>query len=397
MDKLHREFSINPYIGKKLPFFLNVLICGFFAIIIFLTVEYFYCVSKSNEIHSIKDLNLSYHLDLHFDFSHSKKWHEEGELSIGAQYDCKIKNNGVFDIKEWYCILKVPQDSYVDSFWSGEFELNDGELLIHPLDYNKDILKNDNVTFGFVLHSKYLLENVNFEIFYIKDFNPFRLLHFIILVVIDIVLLVVIVFFLIIFYRFYRFKFLLDQTFDTIVNIIDSFDEYTYTHSKNVGFYSMELAKRMKLKKRDILNIYYVGLVHDIGKISIMRDMLHKQSVFTDDEREIVKKHTVEGGNALKDFTAIPQIKDGALYHHERWDGLGYPKGLKGKEIPLFARIICVADSFDVMASKRDYKDEFLISEIIEELKNCSGTQFDPEIVPYMIQMINEGIAPLHD
>ena len=94
-------------------------------------------------------------------------------------------------------------------------------------------------------------------------------------------------------------------------------------------------------------------------------------------------------------MTSIPGIQDGAKYHHEKYDGTGYPSGLKGKDIPLVGRIICVADSFDVMSSNRVYRNHLQKDEIIHELSDCAGSQFDPDIVPYMIQMINEGVAPI--
>ncbi len=126
-----------------------------------------------------------------------------------------------------------------------------------------------------------------------------------------------------------------------------------------------------------------------------MKELLTKTSEFTNEERELMKKHTVAGAKSLETFTSIPHLKEAALYHHERFDGNGYPYGLKEMQIPLFVRIISVADSFDVMASKRPYKDIFSLEKIKEELKNCSGTQFDPKIVSVMIQLIEEKIAPV--
>ena len=189
----------------------------------------------------------------------------------------------------------------------------------------------------------------------------------------------------------------LDQLFDTIVNVVDTFDEYTYHHSRNVAYYSMKIAQLMKLKQQEIVYIYYVALVHDIGKISIMRNMLNKSEKFTDEERELMKQHTTAGAEILKDFTMIPQIQSGALYHHERFDGKGYPHGLKGEEIPLFARIICVADCFDAMTTQRSYWQPISVQDVCEEIKKCSGTQFDPQIVPYMIKLIDSGLAPIKD
>ena len=112
-------------------------------------------------------------------------------------------------------------------------------------------------------------------------------------------------------------------------------------------------------------------------------------------QRVIIRNHPTIGGEILKDFTAIQGISDGARYHHERYDGNGYNEGLKGKEIPLAARIICVADSYDTMSSKRVYKELHEENYILSELDRCSGKQFDPAIVPFMIEMIKDGTAPL--
>lgn len=109
------------------------------------------------------------------------------------------------------------------------------------------------------------------------------------------------------------------------------------------------------------------------------------------EERSVIKEHTIMGGKVLENFTEIEGLKDGALYHHERFDGTGYPFGLKGKEIPFYARIIGVADSFDTMNSDRVYRERLPKEKILEELKKNAGTQFDPEIVKYMIEIIQEG------
>ena len=115
----------------------------------------------------------------------------------------------------------------------------------------------------------------------------------------------------------------------------------------------------------------------------------------SEEEMQIIRNHPTIGGEILKDFTAIQGISDGARYHHERYDGNGYNEGLKGKEIPLAARIICVADSYDTMSSKRVYKELHEENYILSELDRCSGKQFDPAIVPFMIEMIKDGTAPL--
>ena len=141
--------------------------------------------------------------------------------------------------------------------------------------------------------------------------------------------------------------------------------------------------------------IYYIALLHDIGKIGIPDAILNKPSRLTEEEFAVIKTHPLIGGEILKDFTALEGSSDGASYHHERYDGKGYGKQLVGDEIPLVARIIGVADAYDAMSSDRCYRNALDSKTVIEELKSGAGTQFDPQIVPFMLNMISDKTAPL--
>lgn len=191
------------------------------------------------------------------------------------------------------------------------------------------------------------------------------------------------------------YKTILNQSLETFAHTIDAKDEDTNGHSIRVAKYSREIARRMNFSEAEQEQIYYMGMLHDIGKIGIPDSILKKPGKLTDEEMRVIRSHPSIGGEILKDFTAIEGISDGARYHHERYDGNGYNKGLRGTEIPLFARIICVADSYDTMSSKRVYKNNHGREYILKELKECSGKQFDPEIVPYMVEMIEDGTAPM--
>ena len=149
----------------------------------------------------------------------------------------------------------------------------------------------------------------------------------------------------------------------------------------------------MKLDSQTTKQFGYIALMHDCGKIGIPDEILNKPGALLEEERNIIKSHTVIGGNVLADFNAIDGISDGAMYHHERFDGKGYPSGLKGEDIPLCARIICVADSYDAMNSDRIYRNRLSKSDILKELRLNSGTQFDPQIVAHMIFLIEIGKA----
>lgn len=180
------------------------------------------------------------------------------------------------------------------------------------------------------------------------------------------------------------------ESIEAIARTIDVKDSYTNGHSRRVGYYSREIAKAMGLDEKQVENIFYTALLHDIGKIGIPISIINKPSRLSDEEFEIMKTHTTKGGKILKDISTIPGIVEGAMYHHEKYNGTGYPNGLKGEEIPLIARIICCADCFDAMATRRSYKEPCTKEYIISEFKRCSGTQFDPEIAKVMVKLIEE-------
>lgn len=192
-----------------------------------------------------------------------------------------------------------------------------------------------------------------------------------------------------------EYKEIIDQSFKTFAGTIDAKDKYTNGHSLRVANYSREIARRMDMDKDEQEHIYYVALMHDIGKIGIPDSILNKPGKLTDEERKIIQQHPVIGAEILKDYTAIPEIAEGAKYHHERYDGKGYCEGLSGEDIPLIARIIGVADTYDAMSSRRCYRDTLPSEVIIEELKRVAGTQLDPKIVPLMLEMIEDGTAPI--
>lgn len=191
------------------------------------------------------------------------------------------------------------------------------------------------------------------------------------------------------------YKEIVNQSLSTFAKTIDAKDPYTNGHSARVAAYSRELAKRLGMSKDEQERIYYIALMHDIGKIGVPDAILNKRGKLTEEEMEKVRSHVKVGGDILKDFTALDGIADGAKYHHERCDGKGYCMGLTKEQIPLVARIIGVADSYDAMASDRCYRNALPEDVIIDELKQCSGTQFDPEVVPHMLAMIEEGVVPM--
>ena len=180
------------------------------------------------------------------------------------------------------------------------------------------------------------------------------------------------------------------QMIQALANTIDAKDAYTNGHSTRVAKYSRMIAKRMGYDDEKLERLHYAALLHDIGKIGVPREIINKTSRLTDEEYEIIKTHPGIGANILNEVSELPDIAIGARWHHERYDGKGYPDGLMGSEIPELARIIGVADSYDAMTSKRSYRD-ILSQEIVSnELIKGMGTQFDPEIAEIMVQLIKE-------
>jgi len=192
-----------------------------------------------------------------------------------------------------------------------------------------------------------------------------------------------------------EYQTIVDQFLRAFAKTIDAKDNYTNGHSIRVAYYSKELARRMNMTQEEQERVYYIALMHDIGKIGIPDSILKKAGRLTDEEMDVIKTHPAIGGEILKDCTALEGISEGARYHHERYDGTGYCQGLKGEEIPLIARIIGVADAYDAMSNARCYRKALEKEVIIDELTKGSGSQFDPHIVPIMLQMIEEGSVPV--
>ena len=180
----------------------------------------------------------------------------------------------------------------------------------------------------------------------------------------------------------------------TISNTMDAKDDYTQGHSERVAEYSAIIAQRMGIPKEQIENIHSVALLHDIGKIGVPDSVLNKTGRLTDDEFSKMKQHTTMGSQILEDIgNILPEISIGATYHHERYDGTGYPQGLKGEEIPFIARLIAVADAYDAMTSDRCYRNRMTHEQVMNELIMGEGKQFDPKIVRTLIQILEEKSA----
>ncbi len=176
----------------------------------------------------------------------------------------------------------------------------------------------------------------------------------------------------------------------SLAGAIDAKDTYTNGHSSRVAEYSKEIARRYGYNMKEQSDIYIMGLLHDVGKIGVPDSVINKPGKLTEAEFNQIKKHPIIGSQILKNIKEMPKLSIGARWHHERYDGTGYPDGLFSDEIPEEARIIAVADAYDAMSSKRSYR-HILPQELIrKEIQNGSGTQFDPTFADIMLKMIDE-------
>lgn len=179
------------------------------------------------------------------------------------------------------------------------------------------------------------------------------------------------------------------ESIEILRYIVEAKDTYTRGHSERVSEYSVLIGKKLGLSKLDLRTLKIGGLFHDIGKIGISDTILLKKGKLTASEYDEIKKHPIIGKNILSNAAIFQDIIPIVLYHHERYDGKGYPEGLSNKDIPFLARIVCVADAFDAMTSKRSYRDILDIEYVKNEIKSKSGTQFDPIVATTFLDIIN--------
>ncbi|MEW6188804.1 MAG: HD domain-containing phosphohydrolase, partial [Actinomycetota bacterium] len=185
-------------------------------------------------------------------------------------------------------------------------------------------------------------------------------------------------------------------TISALAAAVDAKDHYTFGHSQAVTKYAVAIAKKLSLPESEIESIRIASMLHDIGKIGLDGTILNKPGKLTPEERALVNLHPLMGVNILKSLEFLKSTIPLILYHHEHFDGMGYPEGIAGKAIPLGARIIAVADAFNAMISERPYRRALSIEEAIEELRNYSGTQFDPTVVEAFLKILRrESRKPL--
>lgn len=331
----------------------------------------------------------------------ARRWIEEGDMHT-AIFNCSIYNNTKHDFADWEITLKVPENTTISTNWNCSTEIKDNYLHL-TADYSdsSNVPSSGVYSFGFILSSE---EEIKFKSINYNGYLLYRLRESLLNNIICSCIFAEIVTILIslivhnimqkrivlLHEQKERDNLIIEQTMKTFVNFIDAKDDYTRGHSTRVAEYSREIAKEMGLDSDFVQDIYYMGLMHDIGKITIPDSILNKTSHLSTDEWEIIKMHTANGAKLLKDFNILPEIGNAALYHHERYDGKGYLSQIKGTDIPLSARIICVADSFDAMNTNRCYRLKYSKDRIIQEFERCSGKQFDPDASKALINLLKD-------
>jgi putative nucleotidyltransferase with HDIG domain len=180
------------------------------------------------------------------------------------------------------------------------------------------------------------------------------------------------------------------ETVTALAFAIDAKDPYTQGHSQNVAHYCTLVGRHLKMPESEVEELRLAAVLHDVGKIGIPERILNKQGALEPEEFEVMKAHAVLGAKILEPLRSLPRIQRIVRHHHERWDGSGYPDGLVGEAPPLAARLIAIADAFDTMVSQRTYKLARSRQEAFEELRRCSGTQFDPDLVEAFLEAVSK-------
>ncbi len=368
------------------------------AIVICYPLNIFFAENRSNRrcVYQYDPGNPLPQDGISFSMAVSKQWTDESlhpNTPAGAQYDGVLALSEELNFRDWTVSVTFTEPPLIDSSWNGQFVVSGNTLTFTPDD-------DTAMTFGAVMYSRRLLTPIAYTVSGHHIVNPYTTPLFYLTILLAVVWVILVVTQILTHFRTRSLMKrqaesleIINQAMQTFASFIDAKDSYTRGHSQRVSAYSVEIAFRMGLDSDSISHIYYTSVLHDCGKIGISDAVLKKSAGLTDEEYARIREHTTLGARMLENFTAIPGIQDGAHYHHERYDGTGYPEGLKGIHIPLVARIICIADAFDAMSSNRCYRGCMSMDAIIEELQANSGKQFDPNIVEFMIQMIRDGFV----
>ena len=401
--KIRHKNSILFFIRKnKFISVAGVISLLSFLFILYMLVYVFFqnktyvsYIRENGSVSGNKDLDISMEIPLKNDTE--KNCWQESNGTWGGQYDITIENDSDYDFLDWSLVMAIPKEGRIDSSWNADYIQTDGQLTISGIDkaFTKNIHGHNTIKIGYVLYSDNLMVDSNFYLTGRFIRNPFKEVPFIVaLFAFGISLIVILV--SLFFYRMMRQQAKLDdEKIESLLKLcasfIDTRDEYTKMHSTHVAEYSKMIAAEMGFDEEFQKNIYYMGMMHDVGKVLIPKEILCKTAKLDDDEWLEMKRHTTYGGEILESFKFVKGIREAALYHHERYDGKGYPEGLSGKAIPIHARIIAVADSYDAMHTNRSYRRHLSDEAIISELEKNKSLQFDPDAADALLRILKSG------
>ncbi len=367
-----------------------------------------------------------------------------GTIIYGKIYEATIVNDSRALLTDWRLRVNIKEDCYLNNAWNGKMEihqfdnsdeivqtidlrnydaddiklnyymagqdllipLKNGDYFVYlpddspnfgevPLKSSSDFAGETNI--GFILYSNTGDEDLSDYVmtYHIQRSYFSGVAGIFFLVIIPTWFLLTIIYMLIAWIvvgfegTVYRQKRIIDDMFEVCSTLADEKDYYHKNHSNRVAIYSRKIAEAMGMDKQDCEIVYYSALLHNIGNYAVPERILSKTTKLTEDDEKIVQNHTIKGAKLLEGMKTIPQSASAALYHHERYDGNGYPMGKKGDEIPLVARIIAVADAYDDMNHDRVYRKKYTIQEMKTKFKEDSGTWFDPFVVDVFMEIID--------
>ena len=394
---------------KKFGKLKILMICFSSSLLIWIIIAGFSIYQNHNinkKVSTISQLSTKPPVDrfdrVYFAITKANNWTEANNMNLFS-YEAILANTTEHDLKDWCIKLKVPDETSVENTWDCTAYIEENYLYIKA-----DELTNEKIDSKSETHFGILLISEN-DLTFRSAIITCRLCQklssnslFIICCIMAVVSFIAALYGFVLQHiiknqaqvtkqRQEHDNQIIEQTMKTFSNFIDNKDTYTQGHSTRVAAYVREMAKRMGLDEQAQLIMYYAGLMHDIGKLTIADDVLNKTSRLSTEEWSLIQQHTTNGAMLLKNFTILPEINDAVLYHHERYDGTGYMNRMSGKDIPLVSRMVGIADAYDAMNTNRCYRLKFSEERIISELERCRGKQFDPDIVPYLISMIKDG------
>ncbi len=430
---------------------LIVLIVTFICIMIAFGV-YVFGVNRYNQTARVVtplSTSTDVMVDIHKRGQSTDSWEKNDafpdKLLYGNIYEATIINNSGITVNDWEIRINIKEDCYINNAWNGTMEIHqyveEDECVqeIDLRDYKEDELTVDYVIAGADLliplnKGDYIIYHPNDSKSYAEmpinstseysgeisigiimygfvdgnDLSDYEMsYHFhksyfsgiegkIFLILFPCWLIGMLIFIIVsgvvikFENRFFVQGAMVKESLLLCAKVADSKDFYSKGHSKRVAEYSRMIAEQMGMDKSDCENVYNIALLHNIGNNLVPERIFKKPMKLSNEEYEMIKTHTTKGAELLENIKSIPHAAEGALYHHERYDGTGYPTGKKGDEIPLIGRIICVADAYEAMSHDRAYRRRMSMDQIKDELVKNKGTQFDPIIVGEFLQIIDD-------